>query len=116
VSGLTPDTGYRVRVVATNNIGTTEGTSKEFSTLAETCATKPALCPPPDPKTPQQPPSTPVTQVPPPVPPISTPNKSKPKCHKGFKKKRVRGKTRCVKIKGKRKGPSNRQDRSSLRR
>lgn len=97
ISGLVAGTGYRFRVVATNNSGSAEATDKTFATQAETCAMNPALCPPPPP---QVTPAgvtlpTPVLQPPAPQP--------KPlKCRKGFKKKRVHGKPKCVKIKKKR--------------
>ncbi len=99
LSGLVAGTSYRFRVVATNNSGTAEATDSTFATLAETCATNPALCPPPPPE--ETPPAVvlpaPVLQLPAsPTPP------AKPlKCRKGFKKKRVHGKPKCVRIKKK---------------
>lgn len=92
VSGLAAGTSYRFRVVATNNSGTTQAPVGSFATLAETCAENAALCPPP----PAQ--QTTVTTTPAPLTPITVPKKPL-KCHKGFKKKKVRGKARCVKIK-----------------
>jgi hypothetical protein len=99
VTGLTAGTDYRFRLVATNNSGTTEATEKAFTTVAETCQTNSALCPPPPEETP---PAT--VPVPPPVitPPSTTPPRKPLRCRKGFKKKRVRGKVRCVKIKKRR--------------
>jgi hypothetical protein len=97
ITGLTAGTSYRFRVVATNNSGTTEAADNTFATQAETCAMNPALCPP---TPPQETPAT--TPLPAPVvqPP---PTQAKPlKCRKGFKKKRVHGKPKCVKIKKKR--------------
>lgn len=101
ISGLAADRSYRFKVVATNNSGTTEATDQVFKTLAETCATNPALCPPPEEK-PQVPPPAAGGQLPAPVPPI-VPAKKPLKCRKGFKKKVVRGKPKCVKVKKHRK-------------
>lgn len=95
VSGLVAGTEYHVRVVATNNSGKSESTDKPFSTLAETCATNAALCLPPEEKHEA---SAPVLPAPTPASPTAKPLK----CHKGFKKKTVRGKQKCVKIKKRR--------------
>jgi hypothetical protein len=94
VSGLTPATTYRFRVVATNNSGTGTALPATFSTPAETCSDNPALCPPssegsPPPASSPPPPAT----TPPPV------QRKSLKCRKGFRKKKVRGKQRCVRIK-----------------
>lgn len=99
VSALAAGTAYRFRVVATNNAGTKTATDRAFSTVAETCAENQALCPPSGGGS--QPPALPA----PPAPaPVATPtvhkHKHKPlKCRKGFKKKRVRGKRKCVRVK-----------------
>lgn len=100
-TGLIAGTAYRVRVVATNNSGTTQATDAAFTTPAETCEENEALCPPPE--TPQAPPppapaeTAPVTTPPPPAPrPRSL------KCRRGFKKKRVRGKLKCVRVRKRR--------------
>jgi hypothetical protein len=94
VTGLAAGTIYRVRVVATNNSGTGAAPDKAFTTVAETCSENPAVCPPP--AAPSQP-SGPVVQAP---PPTAAPPAPKPlKCRKGFKKKKVRGKLKCVRIK-----------------
>jgi hypothetical protein len=97
ISGLSAGTAYRFRVVATNNSGTTEAIDKAFTTVMETCAENPALCPPTEvPPTPSPPAPTTLAPVVAP-PPVVQP---KPlKCRKGFKKKRVRGKLKCVRIK-----------------
>jgi hypothetical protein len=101
VKSLAAGTEYSFRVVATNNSGTSEATSKTFATLAETCATNPALCPPPEEEEDKvAPPPTPGVQLPAPVPPPSPTIPAKPlKCRKGFKKKVVHGKPKCVKAK-----------------
>ncbi len=98
ISGLTAATGYQFRVVATNNSGTTQASPQGFATSAETCATNPAVCPPPT-ETPPTPPSS--TPPPPPtLPPTTSPPAKKPlKCRKGFRKKNVHGKAKCVKTK-----------------
>ncbi|HWA54403.1 MAG TPA: hypothetical protein VG816_09550 [Solirubrobacterales bacterium] len=97
VSGLEAGTAYRFRAVATNNSGTTQATDSTFATPAETCAENAALCPPPV--------TPPSSSSPPPsggeLPPTTSPTpKKKPlTCHKGFKKKRVHGKLKCVRVK-----------------
>lgn len=98
VTGLSAATSYRFRVVATNNSGTTQAIDKTFATVAETCAENPALCPPAEtPQSPSPAPSAPAVVIPPPAP------QSKPlKCRKGFKKKKVRGKLKCVRVKKRR--------------
>jgi len=96
LTGLLAATSYRFRVVATNNSGTAEGSDQAFTTMAETCTTNPALCPP-SPEPPVSPgPSTPppTSQLPPTLPPPKT-----LKCRRGFKKRRVHGRTKCVRIK-----------------
>jgi hypothetical protein len=66
--------------VVTLNANTTVTATFNANPAPPTCATDPALCPPP-----------------PPPPP---PNNPKPlKCKKGFKKKTVKGKAKCVKVK-----------------
>ena len=95
VTGLSAATTYRFRVVATNNSGTTQAGDATFATPAQTCDENPALCPPAEtPQSSPPAPSTPLVAVPPPAP------QPKPlKCRKGFKKRKVRGKLRCVKVK-----------------
>lgn len=93
VAGLLLGTAYRFRVFATSNAGSDEGSDQGFTTLAETCETNPSLCPPPP-----EPPTyvEPEAQLPtftPSAPPVTKPLK----CRRGFKKKRVHGKLRCVK-------------------
>jgi DNA-binding beta-propeller fold protein YncE len=94
VSSLVAGTTYRFRVVATSNAGTTAAAEKTFSTTAESCATNVALCLPPAPAAPVLPPEPPATPTSPAPKPL--------KCRKGFKKKRVRGKLKCVKVKKRR--------------
>jgi hypothetical protein len=102
ITGLVASTAYRFRAVATNNSGTAEATDQKFATLADTCATNPVLCPPP-PLPPQEESTSLPPVVPfPPSPPATTPTKKPLKCRKGFRKKRVHGKLRCVKIKKRR--------------
>jgi hypothetical protein len=98
-TGLTAGTTYRFRVVATTNAGTTEAAGGTFATLADTCATNPAVCPQP-PVIIEEPFVEDEAQLPAIVPPV-TPT-TPLKCRKGFKKKKVRGKLKCVKIKKKR--------------
>jgi hypothetical protein len=96
VSGLAANTKYRFRLVATNNSGTSQATDEAFTTLADTCATNPALCPPPAEEK-HETIMTPPIVIPLPAP--SAPVKKPLKCHKGFKKKTVHGKPKCIKVK-----------------
>jgi hypothetical protein len=105
--GLTAATEYRFRILVTSNAGTTQTPAASFTTLADTCATKPALCPPPEVPAPGPGPSP---SAPTPTPPAATPASPQPpvlapkplKCRAGFVKKRVHGKLKCVKRKRKR--------------
>jgi hypothetical protein len=98
ITGLEAGTAYRFRLVATNNSGTTPATDTTFATAAETCAENSALCPPSStpaiPSSPAQ-----VEAGPLPTAPSTQPKKKPLTCRKGFKKKRVRGKLKCVRIK-----------------
>ncbi len=98
VTGLIAGTSYRFRVVATNNSGTGTATDASFTTVAETCAENAALCPP---SGGGSSPSAPAAPAPAPAPIVTPPaTPAKPlKCRKGFKKKRVHGKLKCVKVK-----------------
>jgi hypothetical protein len=95
-SGLAAGTAYRFRVVATNNSGTGTATDNGFATVAETCSENVTLCPPSSGGGSQ--PSSPTVTTPPPST-NPTPAPKPLKCRKGFKKKRVRGKLKCVKVK-----------------
>jgi hypothetical protein len=96
ISALAAGTTYRFRVVATNNSGVGTATDKAFATVAETCAENSALCPPAGGGSS----SSPVVTAPAPVvTPPSAPQPKPLKCRKGFKKKKVRGKLKCVKVK-----------------
>jgi hypothetical protein len=96
VSALAAGTTYRFRVVAVNNAGTATATGNTFATVAETCAENAALCPPAGGGASSSlPPAAPVPVVTPP----SAPRPKPLKCRKGFKKKKVRGKAKCVKVK-----------------
>lgn len=93
LSGLSAGTAYRFRLVATNNSGVGTATDNAFTTPAETCSENAALCPPEEG----------IPPAPSPLPaPVITPPPAQPKplkCRRGYKKKRVHGKLRCVKIK-----------------
>jgi hypothetical protein len=94
LTGLAVGTAYRFRAVATNNSGTTQATDASFTTVLETCAENPAFCPPTEAPPSSPVPTTPTVVIPPPV------SQPKPlKCRKGFRKKKVRGKLKCVRVK-----------------
>lgn len=103
LSGLIPGTEYHYRLVVTTNAGTTEGDDVAFTTVPPD--------PEPEPEVPilPQPPAPPVVNPQPPTGPIVT--RPPLRCKKGFRKKRVRGKVRCVK-KRRPARRNNRQDRS----
>ncbi len=91
IKDLSPATTYHFRLVVTTNAGTVNGDDAEFTTLS--------VAPPPPP-----PPSgggtTPPVVQPPVSPPSPPTTPAKPlKCKKGFVKKQVRGKAKCVKKK-----------------
>jgi hypothetical protein len=89
VSGLAVGTAYHYRLVVSSNAGTTEGNDVEFKTAS----------PPPSPQKPPVTGTPPATTAPAPVVPgaSGTTKPPPPHCRKGFRKKRVRGKLRCVK-------------------
>ncbi|MFP5388630.1 MAG: hypothetical protein ACLGG5_04945 [Thermoleophilia bacterium] len=93
VTGMATATAYRFRVVVTTNSGTTQASSASFTTLAETCEENADLCPLPEASASPPPPATSLAPAGSPLPP-------KPlKCRKGFKKKKVHGKLKCVRVK-----------------
>ncbi len=99
VSALAAGTAYHVRVVATNNAGTTQAGEQAFATVAETCAENPLRCPPAEPSSPPAAP-LPAAVTPAPVAKPPARHHRKPlRCRKHFKKKRVRHKLRCVRVK-----------------
>ncbi len=83
---LTPSTTYHYKLVVTSNAGTEEGEDVEFTSAS-----------PPPPEVVVPPVTTPplTTTVPPPVVTPTPPHVLR--CRKGFRKKKVRGKLRCVK-------------------
>lgn len=87
VLNLAPGTTYHYRLVVSSNAGTVQGGDMEFTTASPL---------PPSPP----PPATPAPSVtipsPPPPPIAATPHPLH--CKKGFQKKKVRGKLKCVKI------------------
>jgi hypothetical protein len=80
VTGLALDTAYHYRLAVTTNAGTTNGGDVEFR------LTNPEFQP--SPEAPPPPPSVAPTV---PKPPLH--------CRKGFRKKKIRGKVRCVRVK-----------------
>jgi hypothetical protein len=85
LTGLTPGATYHYRLVGTNAGGTTKGLDVSFTTQS----TPPPVVPPEPPQA-----------IAPIVIGIVTPPATKPlKCKKGFQKKKVRGKLKCVKKK-----------------
>jgi DNA-binding beta-propeller fold protein YncE len=94
LTGLSANTTYHYRLAVTTNAGLVKGNDSEFTT-------PPVPVPVPAPPTglPAQPP---VTVPPLALPPVSTAPKPL-KCKKGFRKKTVRGKAKCVKVKQHRK-------------
>ncbi len=94
-SSLVPGTTYHYRLVVTTNAGTTKGGDVEFTTAS------PPAEPDPEPEPEIAPPSPPPAVQP---PPITTPPSGGPgttphplRCKKGFHKRRIHGKAKCVK-------------------
>lgn len=92
LSALQPATVYHYRLVVTTNAGTTMGDDVAFTTAS----------PPSDPEpTTPAPPTAPAMSAPAAAPPAPSPA-TKPRhrrCRKGFHRRKVRGKVRCVKRK-----------------
>ncbi len=86
---LSPGTTYHYKLVVTGNAGTVEGEDVKFTTAS----------PPPPPQDPVQPPASgdPPAAA---VPPVSVaPTRPPPlRCRKGFRKKKVRGRLKCVRL------------------
>jgi phosphodiesterase/alkaline phosphatase D-like protein len=94
IAGLLPATTYHYRLSVTTNAGAVAGTDREFTTSS-----------PPSPEEP--PPSESSAPAPRPAPIVIPPTVDPPKrlvCRKGFRKRRVHGKLRCVKRHKKRRG------------
>lgn len=91
LSGLTPGTTYHYRLVVTTNAGTTQGDDVTFTT-----ATPPSE---PDPEAPVTAPATsPAATAPAPAPGPVTSHRPR-RCKKGFHRRKVRGKVKCVRKK-----------------
>ncbi len=94
VSGLAPDTIFHYRLSVTTNAGMAHGEDVEFTTLTP---------PPPEEEEPvleeegQSVPPAPTVSTSP--PPVALPAVKRLVCRKGFRKRRVRGRRRCVKKK-----------------
>ncbi|HXS34018.1 MAG TPA: hypothetical protein VN758_09645 [Solirubrobacterales bacterium] len=84
LTGLNAGTTYHYRLVGTNGGGSTNGLDLSFTTLP--------------------PPSLPPIVQPLPQPQLPAPKPKPLKCKKGFHKKKVHGKVRCVKIKRRKSG------------
>jgi hypothetical protein len=91
-SALIAGTTYHYRLVVTTNAGTTQGADVKFTTKSPPTEPKPEK-PAPSPA-PSIPPAT--TPPPPDESPITAPHRPTP-CRKGFHRRKVRGKVRCVK-------------------
>lgn len=85
VAGLTPTAAYHYRLVVTTNAGTVDGNDVEFTTASPPIEPGPSPDPVPG-AAPPPPAATPVPSSPP------------PRCRKGFRRRQVGGKPRCVKI------------------
>jgi hypothetical protein len=90
VSGLQSSTIYHYRLAVTTNAGSVNGDDREFTTLSP---------PPPE----EEPPAEPTNPGPPPLltpstltPPATVNPHKKLVCRKGFRKRRVHGRLRCV--------------------
>jgi hypothetical protein len=93
-SQLVHDTTYHYRLVVTTNAGTVKGNDVEFTSAS----------PPTDPESPTDPTPPPPDTTPAPPPVVTPPPSGGPvatprplHCKKGFRKRRIHGKLRCVK-------------------
>lgn len=86
-STLSPGTTYHYRLVVSTNAGTGEGDDVAFTTAS----------PPSDPQDPGAP-SSPQPPNPPPSPTGPIVKKPLPRCKKGYRRVRLNGRARCVKI------------------
>jgi hypothetical protein len=95
VSGLTPATTYHYRLVVTTNAGTVEGDDVSFTT-----ASPPSN---PEPEVPATSPAAPPAVIAPTPTPGPTTSPRPRRCKKGFHRRKVRGKIKCVRRKRSRK-------------
>lgn len=92
LTGLLPATTYHYRLVVTTNAGTAEGDDVEFTTSPPSEPEPGGGSSPPPGSTP-----APAAGAPPsPAGPVVTPPATQ--CKKGFRRTRVKGQTRCVKV------------------
>ncbi|HEX6687029.1 MAG TPA: fibronectin type III domain-containing protein, partial [Solirubrobacterales bacterium] len=87
VSGLKPSTTYHYRLVVSTNAGTAKGGDVTFTTAD----------PPPVESDPEPDPIPPPATTPPP-PTDPGPTTHLPQCKKGFRRERIHGQPRCVKV------------------
>jgi len=93
LTGLSPATSYHYRLVVTTNAGTAEGDDVEFTTASPPSEPEPGGGSSPAPG----PTPAPGAGTPPAPPgPVVTP--PEPQCKKGFRRMRVNGQTRCVRV------------------
>jgi hypothetical protein len=90
LSALTAGTTYHYRLVVTTNGGTAAGDDVAFTTVPPPPLADPA------PEIPVAPPAMPSATAPAPTPPPITSPRPR-RCKKGFHRRKVRGKVRCVK-------------------
>jgi hypothetical protein len=92
LTGLLPATTYHYRLVVTTNAGTAEGDDVEFTTASPPSEPEPGGGSSPAPG----PTPAPGASAPAPTGPVVTPPATQ--CKKGFRRTRVNGQTRCVKV------------------
>jgi hypothetical protein len=93
LTALLPATTYHYRLVVTTNAGTAEGDDVEFTTASPPSEPEPGggSSPEPGPT-----PAPGAGTLPPPTAPVVTPPPAQ--CKKGFRRMRVNGQSRCVKV------------------